>query len=62
MAHDQQPTEPTPDQIHRAAIAWCGAKERETFLSDVEYFKANWLALPGLRLWVGREVERDNQP
>lgn len=54
-------TEPTKEQIHRAAIAWCGAKERETFPADVEYFKRNW-TVPGLRLWVGREVERDNQP
>ncbi len=54
--------EPTPDQISRAAIAWCGAKERETFQADIDYFKVNWSALPGMRLWVGREVERDNQP
>jgi hypothetical protein len=49
---------PTPKQIHNAAIKWCGAKGRETFIEDEHYFKENWSALPGLRAYVEREVER----
>lgn len=39
----------TPEEIHRAAIAWCGQKERETFPEDVAYFKYHWWSAPGLR-------------
>jgi hypothetical protein len=42
--------------IDKAAIRWCGEKERETFMSDVLYFKNNWTALPGLRAYVEREL------
>lgn len=48
--------EPTPEEVHRAAIAWCGQKERETFPEDVQYFEANWRALPGLLDYVQREI------
>jgi hypothetical protein len=52
-------TTPTAAQINRAALAWCGAKDRETFHDDILYFRANWWALPGLRKWVEQEVARD---
>lgn len=38
--------------VDRAALKWCGEKDRETFSSDVAYFKHNWRALPGLRKYV----------
>jgi hypothetical protein len=62
MNDKAETTEPTAWQIRQAALRWCGAKERETFQADIDYFEANWRSAPGLRLWVGREVERDNQP
>jgi hypothetical protein len=47
---------PTKDDVYRAAIKWCGDKERETFPEDIAYFEHNWSALPGLRAYVEREV------
>ena len=38
--------------VARAAIKWCGQKDRETFPEDGIYFKMNWNALPGLRQFV----------
>jgi hypothetical protein len=38
--------------VHDAAVAWCGRKERETGISDIEYFEHNWWAIPGLRGFV----------
>jgi hypothetical protein len=43
------PKEPTEDEIFRAALVWCGRKERETSPEDITYFKANWRHLPGLK-------------
>lgn len=42
--------------INRAAIRWCGEKERETFMADILYFKNNWSSLPGLKAYVEREL------
>ena len=42
----------TEADIETAAIRWCGDKDRETFLGDIDYFKHNWRALPGLRKYV----------
>lgn len=56
---DETPTtsgEPTRAQIDRAAILWCGDKERETDIDDIRYFRSNWRSLPGLRVYVEREV------
>lgn len=53
---------PTQQQIHAAAIAWCGSKDRETGNDDVLYFRHNWSALPGLRAWVEREVAGTPHP
>lgn len=47
---------PTDSEIRDAANKWCGDKERETFLSDVTYFRNNWRALNGLKAYVAREV------
>lgn len=47
---------PTAAQINAAAIKWCGEKERETFMSDILYFKNMWHSLPGLRAYVEREM------
>lgn len=44
--------------VHAAALTWCGEKERETFLSDVQWFENNWRALPGLTAYVDREIGR----
>ena len=44
------------EHIERAALKWCGEKERETFPEDLEYFRQNWDALPGLRAHVENEV------
>ena len=52
------PTTPTPQQIDRAAWAWRNDKSRETDGSDDAYFRHNWQALPGLRAYVDREVEK----
>ena len=30
--------------VSTAALTWCGEKDRETFQSDVDYFKHNWRA------------------
>ena len=54
----EQNTSPTQAQIDRAAAAWCGTKERETFHEDTLYFRHNWSALPGLRKWVEQEIAR----
>ena len=40
--------------VSTAALTWCGEKDRETFQSDVDYFKHNWRALPGLTAYVDR--------
>ena len=42
--------------VHRAAIKWCGEKERETFPEDTTYFKHNWRSLPGLNQRVIDEL------
>ncbi len=52
-------TAPTDRQIEAAAIRWCGEKDRETFPEDIEYFRNNWSALPGLRAYVDREIADD---
>lgn len=44
--------------VYAAALIWCGEKERETFIEDIEYFKHNWRSLPGLTSYVVREFER----
>jgi hypothetical protein len=49
-------TDPTPEQIGRAAVKWCREKERETGMDDILYFRHNWRALPGLKAYVVREV------
>lgn len=51
-----QTTEPTKDEITRAAHKWAGSKERETFYEDILYFSYNWSHLPGLKAYVDREV------
>lgn len=38
--------------VRRAAIAWCGQKDRETFPEDLTYFEQNWRALPGMTVFV----------
>lgn len=50
-------TEPTSDQISRAALKWCGDKERETFMDDIRYFEAMWRSLPGLEAYVRLEAK-----
>jgi hypothetical protein len=45
-----------PKAVGAAAIKWCGEKDRETFPSDIEYFRTNWRALPGLRDYVLRAL------
>lgn len=45
---------PTPEQIERAARAWV----RATQLDDPEYFRCNWRRLPGLRVYVEREIQK----
>lgn len=47
---------PMDDEINAAAQKWCGDKDRETFMSDVYYFRENWHALNGLKAYVAREV------
>lgn len=42
--------------INRAAVRWCGDKERETSMDDIIYFKRNWSALPGLKKYVEEEL------
>lgn len=42
--------------VYAAAQTWCGEKDRETFNSDIEYFRNNWSALKGLRPYVEREI------
>ena len=56
MSDPSKATEPTKQQISRAAIRWCGNKERETDMDDIRYFEHNWRSLPGLRGYVEREV------
>lgn len=48
--------------VYAAAIRWCGEKDRETFPGDIEYFKHNWRALPGLRKFVADEALRARTP
>lgn len=62
---DRRPTpaepkgsEPTDNEISRAAHAWCGAKGRETFGIDIEYFVGNWRSLPGLQSFVDAEIAK----
>ena len=45
-----------PKAVGAAATKWCGEKDRETFQSDIEYFRTNWRALPGLRDYVLRAL------
>ena len=49
---------PTSDDIEAAALAWCGEKDRETFNSDLEYFRANWWCMLGLRGYVEKQSQR----
>ena len=49
---DNTKYEVTQADIETAAVRWCGDKERETFPEDIDYFKHNWRALPGLRKYV----------
>lgn len=42
--------------IYRAAVKWCGEKNRETFPEDIQYFKRNWKHLAGLRSRVDQEM------
>lgn len=44
--------------VSRAAVTWCGEKDRETSLGDIIYFECNWRALPGLCDYVDRELGR----
>lgn len=44
----------TERDVSDAAIKWCGEKDRETSMDDIIYFKSNWRALPGLRVYVER--------
>lgn len=50
------------DIVDRAAITWCGRKERETGQDDIAYFKNNWRALPGLFICVVDELVRTPAP
>jgi len=50
----------TQADIHRAALIWCGRKDRETFPEDIAYFKHNWRWASGLRAVVD-EVRALNQ-
>lgn len=55
MTDNNQPAdsvEVTQADIHAAALQWCSEKDRETFPEDVDYFKCQWWALPGLRARV----------
>ncbi len=45
------------DAVHRAAIEWCGEKERETSLDDVRYFEHNWRSFPGFKSRVDRILQ-----
>ena len=45
-----------PKAVGAAATKWCGEKDRETFQSDIEYFRTNWRDLPGLRDYVLRAL------
>lgn len=38
--------------VSAAASAWCGAKDRETFIEDIQYFEANYKMSPGLMRFV----------
>jgi multidrug resistance efflux pump len=38
--------------VSLAALKWCGRKERETFMEDIEYFKCNWRSLEGMKATV----------
>lgn len=49
---------PTYSEVYRAAIRWCGEKDRETFPEDITYFEHNWPALPGLYQYVAEEVAK----
>ncbi len=44
--------------VYKAALEWCGQKDRETFPADVEYFIQNWQAMPGLRGYVDRQLDK----
>ena len=48
--------EPTQTEIQNAGWAWRNDKDRETDSGDQRYFVANWRSLPGLRVYVEREV------
>jgi hypothetical protein len=56
MDGKSQTTEPTAAQVNAAAAKWCRDKERETDMDDIRYFKGQWRSLPGLRVYVEREV------
>ena len=53
---DNTKYEVTQADIEAAAVHWCGDKERETFPEDIDYFKRNWRALPGLRKYVEKSA------
>jgi len=53
---------PTRKQIDAAAIQWCGQKDRETDMYDILYFRENWWALPGLRIFVDQETNPSPPP
>lgn len=42
----------TPDEIYDAAVAWCGQKDRETFLDDIHYFQNNCRGFIGMRAFA----------
>ena len=53
-----QDTDALREAVNRAAVTWCGERDRETFSGDVTYFKNNWRAMPGLRRYVEIEMGR----
>lgn len=53
--HDKREAE-LDETVHRAAVKWCGEKDRETFPEDIAYFKHNWRTLPGFRDRVKTEA------
>jgi len=65
MSDGQKAAAPAPDvaradpiktAVERAAVKWCGDKDRETDNGDILYFKNNWSALAGLRQYVLDEL------
>lgn len=50
--------EVTQEDIHNAALDWCGRKNRESFPDDIEYFKCNWRWASGMEALVNKVANR----